>query len=57
MTFIQFVRRFIDAVRHVCTGGRTTRARAVRRAAAPPKRCPRCHQPVPHSSDPRDHLH
>ncbi|MGE3414097.1 MAG: hypothetical protein AB7L91_17970 [Dehalococcoidia bacterium] len=53
---IEFLRRFVDAVRHVRSGGRTTRARAVRRAAAPPRRCACCGGPVNHSADWRDHL-
>lgn len=53
---IQFIRRLVDAVQHVRTGGRTTRARAVRRATAPPYRCTECRQPVLHSPDWRDHL-
>jgi len=51
------LRTFIKAVRHVATGGRTTRTAAVRRATRPPDRCPRCHQTVPHSPDWRDHIH
>lgn len=55
-TVIEFIRRLIEAVQHIRTGGRTTRTRAVRRASAPPRRCAECHQPVPHSDDWRDHL-
>lgn len=50
------IQRFLDALRHVRTGGATTRRRAVRRAEAPPQKCPSCHQPVKHSPDWRDHL-
>lgn len=52
-----FIRRLVDAVRHVRSGGRTTRTRARARAAAPPRKCPECRQPVEHSPDYRDHLH
>lgn len=51
------LRQLVDAVRHVGTGGASTRRRAVRRAEAPPAKCPRCHQPVKHSPDWRDHIH
>lgn len=54
---VEFISRLIDAFRHVRTGGRTTRTRAVRRASAPPRRCPECRQAVQHSPDWRDHLH
>lgn len=54
--FIEFIRRIVEAVRHVRTGGRSTRARARARAAAPPRRCGCCGQPVQHSPDYRDHL-
>ncbi len=54
---IAWIERVLDAFRHVRSGGRTTRRRAVRKAAAPPRRCSECRQPVPHSSDWRDHLH
>lgn len=57
MKFIQWVQRLVEAFRHVRSGGQTTRTRAVRRAARPPRRCTECHQPVPHSADWRDHLH
>lgn len=50
------IRRVADAVRHVRSGGQTTRARAVRRAAAPPRPCACCGGPVGHSPDWRDHL-
>lgn len=53
---ITFIRRIADAVRHVRTGGRSTRTRARARAAAPPRRCRCCHQEVHHSSDWRDHI-
>lgn len=53
---IEFIRRFVAAVQHVRTGGQTTRRRAVRRAVRPPRLCPECRQPVPHSPDWRDHL-
>jgi hypothetical protein len=51
------VRQLVDGFRHALTGGASTRRRAVRRATAPPQKCPRCHQPVSHSPDWRDHLH
>lgn len=51
------IRTWLDAFRHVQTGGKTTRTRAVRRATRPPDRCPSCRQPVPHSPDWQDHLH
>lgn len=54
---VEFIRRLLDAVRHVRTGGKTTRVRAQRKASAPSARCASCHQPVPHSDDWRDHLH
>lgn len=54
--FRQFVLRIIDAFKHVRSGGRTTRTRAVRKAAAPPAKCPTCRREVPHSPDWRDHL-
>lgn len=53
---IEFIRRLIEAIQHVRTGGRTTRSRARSRAARPPRPCPTCHQPVTHSDDWRDHL-
>jgi sugar (pentulose or hexulose) kinase len=49
------LRRLVQAVRHVGTGGQTTRTAAVRRAARP-VRCSACHQPIPQSDDWRDHL-
>ena len=52
-----FLQRLLEAIRHVRTGGASTRARARRRAAAPPKKCRTCGQRLPHSSDYRDHLH
>lgn len=54
---VEFLRKLAAAVNHVRTGGKTTRTRARTRAAAPPAKCPRCRQPVPHSPDWRDHLH
>lgn len=54
---VDFFRRLIDAFRHVRSGGQTTARRAQRRAAAPPRRCSACHQPVQHSADWQDHLH
>lgn len=54
---VEFIRRLVDAFRHVRSGGKTTRRAAVRRATAPPRRCAECRQPVPHSDDWRDHLH
>ena len=57
MTFLhRFIRRLIDAIRHVRTGGRTTVTRARARAAAPPRPCRCCGQAVHHSADWRDHL-
>lgn len=53
---LEFLRKLFDAFRHVRTGGQTTRTRARRRAARPPRRCETCHQPVHHSADYRDHL-
>ena len=53
---ILFIRRLIDAFRHVKTGGKSTERRARARAAAPPQRCPECGQEVLHSPDWRDHL-
>jgi len=55
--FIEWLRKLIEAWRHVRTGGATTRRTAVRRAARPARRCTECHQPVPHSDDWRDHIH
>ena len=43
--FIEFIRRLIDAFRHVRSGGKTTKARAQRRVARPAS-CPTCHQPT-----------
>ncbi len=57
MKFLQFIRRLIEAVKHVRSGGQTTVRKARRRATAPPRRCEKCHQPVQHSDDYRDHLH
>ena len=56
-TVVALIARWFDAVRHVRTGGKTTRSAAVRKAAAPPPRCPHCHQPMKHSTDWRDHIH
>lgn len=56
MKFLEFVRRLFGAIRHVRTGGATTRTTARRRAAAPARRCDSCHQAVRHSEDWRDHL-
>lgn len=53
---IEFIRRLVEAIQHVRSGGRTTRSRARFRAAAPPRPCPTCHQPMKHSDDWRDHL-
>jgi hypothetical protein len=50
------IRRWGDAFRHVRSGGRTTRVRAIRRASAPPRRCTQCNQPIPHSRHWEDHL-
>ena len=52
-----FLQRLLEAIRHVRTGGASTRAVARRRAAAPPKKCRTCGQRIPHSADYRDHLH
>lgn len=57
MTIVRLIQRIVAAFQHVRTGGRTTRTRAVRKAEAPPKRCPTCGQEVPHSADWRDHIH
>lgn len=57
MKVIELIRKFIEAIRHVRSGGRTTVRAARTRAARPPKKCPACHQPVAHSTDYRDHLH
>lgn len=54
---IAFLVRLFEAFRHVRTGGRTTRTKAVRKTAAPPPRCPTCRQPIPRSADWRDHIH
>lgn len=54
---VDFIRRFVEAVRHVCSGGQTTRRTAVRRANRPPERCETCRQPVRQSDDWRDHIH
>jgi hypothetical protein len=54
---VTWIRQLVEAFRHAITGGATTRERAARRAAAPPRKCPTCHQPVPHSPEWRDHLH
>jgi hypothetical protein len=54
---LKAVRQLVEAFRHAITGGASTRRRATRRAAAPPKPCPTCHRPMPHSGDWRDHLH
>ena len=51
-----FSRDLARAFRHVATGGASTRARAQRRAARPPMRCSTCRQPLPQSTDWRDHL-
>lgn len=56
MKFLQFIRRLIEAVRHVRSGGQSTRTAAVRRSARPVRRCESCRQQVPHSTDWRDHL-
>jgi hypothetical protein len=56
-TLVALIARWIEALNHVRTGGRTTRTAAVRKAAAAPPRCPSCHQPMKHSTDWRDHLH
>lgn len=54
---VHFLQRLVAAVQHVRTGGATTRTQARVRAAAPPRRCPTCHQTVSHSPDYRDHMH
>lgn len=53
---IEFLRRLFSAIRHVRTGGASTRTRARSRARAPMRRCSACHQPVPQSEDWRDHI-
>ena len=53
---IEGLRRFLGAVRHVRSGGESTRARARSRAERPPRTCRACHQPLVHSTDWRDHL-
>ena len=50
------IRLWLAAIRHVATGGATTRRRAMKRATSPPARCPTCRQPIPHSGDWRDHV-
>lgn len=57
MKVIEFLRRLIEAWRHVRSGGRTTRTTATKRATAPPRRCTECRQIVPRSTDWRDHIH
>lgn len=53
---VEFTRALVAAVRHVRTGGRTTRTAAQRRADRPPRVCRTCHRPLEHSRDWRDHL-
>lgn len=53
---VEFVRQLVDAIRHVASGGQTTKRRAGRAASKPPRRCTQCHQPVWHSDDWRDHI-
>lgn len=50
------LQRLLEAFRHVRTGGASTRTRARRRAAAPPRKCPTCRRPLPHSTDYHHHL-
>lgn len=57
MTIIEFLQKLVAAIKHVRSGGKTTRTKARRKAEAPPEKCPTCHQPVPHSADWRDHIH
>lgn len=52
----EFLRRLFAAIRHVRTGGQSTRTAARRRAARPPRLCHECHQPIEHSDDWREHL-
>jgi hypothetical protein len=56
MPLINLLRRLIASFRHVRSGGASTRRKAARRAALPPRKCPTCRQPVPHSHDYRDHV-
>lgn len=53
---VMFFRRLLDAIRHVRTGGQSTRSRARSRAAAPPRPCTTCGQAVKTSDDWRDHI-
>jgi hypothetical protein len=53
---VTWIRRLVEAFRHAITGGSATRRQAQRRATQPARRCSKCHQPIPHSSDWRDHL-
>lgn len=53
---VEFVKRLVAAIKHVRTGGATTRTAARRRAARPPTVCRTCHRPLEHSADWRDHL-
>lgn len=53
---IGFISNLVGAVRHVRSGGQTTRTRARTRAVRPPRRCGECGQHVAHSPDWRDHL-
>lgn len=50
------VRKLVDGWRHALTSGASTRRRARGRAEAPPRPCPTCHRPMPHSDDWRDHI-
>jgi hypothetical protein len=50
------VRALLTAIEHVWTRGAKARARATRKAASPPAKCPTCRQPVPHSLDWHNHL-
>lgn len=53
---VEGLRRLVVAIRHVRTGGASTRTQARTRAQAPPRRCSACRQPIPHSDDWRDHI-
>lgn len=53
---VEFIRRLVAAVRHVRTGGASTRTAARKRADRPPRVCRECHQPIEQSRDWRDHL-
>lgn len=54
---VLFFTALLDAIRHVRSGGQTTRTRARTRAAAPGPPCRSCGQPTKNSTDWHDHLH